>query len=185
MVDDPDYGPEAVNVADQRRDPDSHLNWIERVIRTRRECPEIGWGAWEVLDADDPALLAIRYAWNGRTLMALHNLGEAEVTASVAADDLDAEDLEEMLGRGEHRARPGGGLEVSLPRYGYRWLRGPLVAVVVGLVGAVDRDADVVGLLLATASSAGRRGRRGAGGRPSRRGAWAARRPCARTRRSS
>jgi maltose alpha-D-glucosyltransferase/alpha-amylase len=125
VVDDPDYAPAAVNVADQRRDPDSHLNWIERVIRTRRECHEIGWGAWEVLEADDPALLAIRYRWNGRTLLALHNLGRTKVTAGMAADDLAAEALEEVLGRGEHGPRPGGGLEVSLPRYGYRWLRSP------------------------------------------------------------
>jgi trehalose synthase len=125
VVDDPDYAPAAVNVADQRRDPDSHLNWIERVIRTRKECHEVGWGAWEVLEADDPALLAIRYRWSGRTLLALHNLGGSRVTAGLAADDLDAGALEEVLGRGEHGPRPGGGLEVRLPRYGYRWLRSP------------------------------------------------------------
>ncbi|HEX2397105.1 MAG TPA: alpha-glucosidase C-terminal domain-containing protein, partial [Solirubrobacteraceae bacterium] len=117
------FGPEHVNVRDQSRDPDSHLNWTEHVIRTRKECPEIGWGAWEVLDADDPAVLAIRYRWNRRTLLALHNHGEKKVTAGLAADDLDAERLEEVLGGGEHGPRPGGGLEISLPRYGYRWLR--------------------------------------------------------------
>jgi hypothetical protein len=37
-------GYEKVNVADQRRDQDSLLNWMERLIRRRRECPEIGWG---------------------------------------------------------------------------------------------------------------------------------------------
>ena len=56
------------------------------------------------------------------------------------------------------------------------------VAVVVGLVGAVHRHADVGGLLVASASSASRRARRGAAARPSRRGAWAARRRAARTR---
>ena len=28
----------------QRRDPDSLLNWFERLIRRRRECPELGFG---------------------------------------------------------------------------------------------------------------------------------------------
>jgi trehalose synthase len=123
VVDDPAFAPEAVNVADQRRDPDSLLNWIGRVIRTRRECHEIGWGAWEVLDAGDPALLAIRYEWNRRTLVALFNLGEAEASGTIALEGLDGDALEEVLGRGEHGPRPGGGLEVRLPRYGYRWLR--------------------------------------------------------------
>ena len=39
------WGPERVNVAAQRRDPGSLLNWMERLIRRRRECPELGWGA--------------------------------------------------------------------------------------------------------------------------------------------
>jgi maltose alpha-D-glucosyltransferase / alpha-amylase len=33
-----------INVAAQRRDPDSFLNWTARMIRLRKECPEIGWG---------------------------------------------------------------------------------------------------------------------------------------------
>ena len=123
VVDDPAYGPEAVNVADQRRDPDSLLNWMERVIRTRKDCPEIGWGTWQVLDASHPALLALRYDWEGRTLLAVHNLGGADAAGEIDAEGLDVEALEELLGRGDHRPRPGGRLEVSLPRYGYRWLR--------------------------------------------------------------
>ena len=43
VVGDPIYGYAQVNVADQRRDPNSLLNWTERLIRTRKECPEIGW----------------------------------------------------------------------------------------------------------------------------------------------
>ena len=25
------------------------LNWMERLVRRRRECPELGWGDWAVL----------------------------------------------------------------------------------------------------------------------------------------
>ena len=35
----PGSGPSAVNVAAQRRDPESLLNWFERLIRRRRESP--------------------------------------------------------------------------------------------------------------------------------------------------
>ncbi len=38
------FGFEHLNVADQRRDPNSMLNWTERLIRMRKEAPEIGWG---------------------------------------------------------------------------------------------------------------------------------------------
>ena len=33
----------------QRRDPNSLLNWMERMIRMRKEVPEIGWGDFVVL----------------------------------------------------------------------------------------------------------------------------------------
>src|SRR6188474_1864383 len=68
------FGPMAVNVAAQRRDPDSLLNWMERLIRRRRETPEIGWGAWKVLDSRLPTVLAHRNDWEGRTFVAIHNL---------------------------------------------------------------------------------------------------------------
>ena len=77
------FGPMAVNVAAQRRDPDSLLNWMERLIRRRRETPEIGWGAWKVLDARLPAVLAHRSDWDGRTFVAIHNLSEEPCVARV------------------------------------------------------------------------------------------------------
>ena len=44
MIAEGPFGYEQVNVADQRREPSSLLNWTERLIRMRKECPEIGWG---------------------------------------------------------------------------------------------------------------------------------------------
>ena len=60
VVDDPIYGYLNVNVADQRRDPHSLLNWMERVIRMRRECPEISWGDWKALNVRNDHVLALR-----------------------------------------------------------------------------------------------------------------------------
>src|SRR3712207_6749471 len=52
------FGYPRVNVADQKRDPASLLNWMERMIRARKECPEIGWGAWQILETSSPQVLA-------------------------------------------------------------------------------------------------------------------------------
>lgn len=43
-----------VNVDRQRRDPNSLLNWTVRMIRLRKECPEIGWGEWTALPISPP-----------------------------------------------------------------------------------------------------------------------------------
>src|SRR5712672_4441541 len=43
------YGFEHVNAAIQRRYPESLLNWTERIIRMRKEVPEVGWGDFAVI----------------------------------------------------------------------------------------------------------------------------------------
>ena len=48
------YGYEHVNAAEQRRDPNSLLNWTERIIRMRKEVPEIGWGDFSVAATPRP-----------------------------------------------------------------------------------------------------------------------------------
>jgi maltose alpha-D-glucosyltransferase / alpha-amylase len=55
------YGYEHVNAARQRRDPNSMLNWTERIVRMRKEVPEVGWGDFKVLSLRDPAILISRY----------------------------------------------------------------------------------------------------------------------------
>jgi hypothetical protein len=39
------------------------LNWTARMIRMRKECPEIGWGEWSIVDAGSPSVAAMRYRW--------------------------------------------------------------------------------------------------------------------------
>ena len=64
---------EHVNAAEQRRDPNSLLNWTERIIRMRKEVPEIGWGDFDVLPTRDPAVLAMRYDWRNNSVLFVHN----------------------------------------------------------------------------------------------------------------
>ena len=78
VIDDAVYGYERVNVAAQRRDPDSLLNWTERMIRTRKECPEISWGDFAVLRTNAPEVLAMRYDWRDTSLVTLHNFSSAQ-----------------------------------------------------------------------------------------------------------
>jgi trehalose synthase len=113
------FGYEHVNVAAQRREPDSLLNWMERLIRRRRECPELGWGEWALLDQDDPAVLAHRADWGGSTIVAVHNLaGRAtEATLALEADGV----LVDLFGTDELAL--DGTLTLPLAPYGYRWFR--------------------------------------------------------------
>src|SRR5207248_4797814 len=64
----------SINAADQRRDPESLLNWTERIIRMRKEVPEIGWGQFDIVDTGDPAVLALHYTWLDNRVLVVHNL---------------------------------------------------------------------------------------------------------------
>lgn len=39
-------------MAIQRRDPQSLLNWTGRIIRMRKEVPEVGWGDFAVVPTE-------------------------------------------------------------------------------------------------------------------------------------
>jgi trehalose synthase len=105
------------NVMDQRRDPDSLLNWMERVIRRRKECPELGWGTVTVLSDKGPTLVH-RCDWDGATVIAAHNLGDKPAKITLPEDD-GWTVLEDLLGTAD--AKPGE--QITLEPYGYRWLR--------------------------------------------------------------
>ena len=119
------FGPMAVNVADQRRDPESLLNWMERVIRRRRETPELGWGRLVLLDAGHPAVLAHRSEWEDSSVIAIHNLSPDPRTVRVDVRPPDGHDeLTDLLDQGANVPHlDQGSLELKVDGYGYRWFR--------------------------------------------------------------
>jgi maltose alpha-D-glucosyltransferase/alpha-amylase len=116
--------PGDVNVARQRRDPDALVNWMERLIRRRKECPELGWGVCTLLDADVASVLAHRSDWEDSTIVAVHNLGGRRVrTAFVVEDAGEDAVLVDLFGDDDRRVGDGGRVKLELPRYGARWYR--------------------------------------------------------------
>jgi maltose alpha-D-glucosyltransferase/alpha-amylase len=119
------YGFEHINVAEQRRDPNSFLNWSERVIRMRGEVPEIGWGDFIVLRTGTPTVLALRYDWRRNAVVFLHNLSASprEIAFSCGAEATPRERLVNLLAEDHSTADERGRHRVLLEAYGYRWYR--------------------------------------------------------------
>jgi glycosidase len=120
------FGSLGVNVADQRRDPNSILNWFERLIRRRRETPEFGWGSMTLLEtAGDTAIMAHRCDWEGGSVVAIHNLSAEPRHATVNLADVEDVDRVIDLLDGSTPARPlaDPALECKLDGYGFSWLR--------------------------------------------------------------
>ena len=120
LVEDGPFGFREVNVTRQRRDPGSLLNWMERLIRRRRECPELGWGEWTLLDAGDPAVFAQRSDWKGSTIVAVHSFAGRDSSAQLVLGDDGM--LIDLFGD-EDREVNAGEVAFDLPPYGARWFR--------------------------------------------------------------
>jgi maltose alpha-D-glucosyltransferase/alpha-amylase len=123
VIADPIYGYSRVNVETQRRDPLSLLNWIERKIRMRRECPEISWGDWRILDPGTPGVLVMRYDWRGHSLVILHNFTPKSRVARLTAEGVGDTQLIDLLAADHSDADEHGRYAVQLEPYAYRWFR--------------------------------------------------------------
>ncbi|HEX6654199.1 MAG TPA: alpha-amylase family protein [Thermoleophilaceae bacterium] len=120
LVEEGPFSYREVNVASQRRDPHSLHNWMERLIRRRRECPEFGWGTWSVLDAGDDAVFAHRCDWEDSTVVAVHNLAGRDASAHLVLG-VDGELVD--LFEDEDLDLDAGELTLELDPYGCRWFR--------------------------------------------------------------
>ncbi len=119
------FGFEHVNAAQQRRDPNSMLNWMERIIRMRKEVPEVGWGDFTILATRDPAVLAIRYDWRNNSVLFVHNLASTprEVAFSSGVAGEAGRVLVNLLSEDHSHARKDGKHHLMLEAFAYRWYR--------------------------------------------------------------
>jgi glycosidase len=118
------FSPDHVNVADQRNDPESLLNFIRLLITRYRACPELGWGRLELIEQPHTQVLVHRMTWDDASLIALHNLGPDAVTVPFTLPDTDPDcELTDLLQTGSTTPGKHGETEVDLDGYGYRWLR--------------------------------------------------------------
>ncbi len=123
VIDDPEYGYAEVNVAEQRRDTDSMLNWTERMIRMRKECPEVSWGTFRVLRTSAPAVLALLYDWRDTSLVTLHNFSNRAQTVRFTVGRRNDALLVEVFDSHHSRADNDGAHRVRLDGYAWRWYR--------------------------------------------------------------
>src|SRR5580700_3456522 len=117
------YGFEHVNVAAQRRDPNSLMNWMERIIRMRKETPEIGWGDFSFISAQATDILIMRYDWRDNSVIVVHNLSPIPREISFSADNSQREacSLINLLSDDHSQPTEGNKHLILLEPYGYRW----------------------------------------------------------------
>ena len=140
VINDRVYGYNRLNVNDQRRDTESLLNWTERIVRMRKQCPEISWGDFVVLRTNVPQVLALRYDWRNTSLVTLHNFTDERQRVRVAPGSATGGVLVDVFDGHHSKAHNDGAHRISLGPYDWRWFR----------VGAADNVLNRSDLDLAT-----------------------------------
>jgi maltose alpha-D-glucosyltransferase/alpha-amylase len=118
-----EFGYQKVNFDAQIRDKGSLLNWLERAIRARKECPEFGYGKWELIDTDEPSVFAHRCIWDESVVLALHNLANKEVSVKLNFSGNGERQLYDLLSDQLYDIQDDLSQEIDLGPYGYRWFR--------------------------------------------------------------
>ncbi|GAB3960956.1 alpha-amylase family protein [Spirosoma harenae] len=117
------YGYPKVNVAAQQADSTSLLNQVTKLARLRKQCPEIGWGTWKLLDTGSQHVLAIQYDWQGRSLVMIHNFSPEPQPCAIATSLKANRSLINLSTKQPSQVDAKGGYAVQLPGYGYSWFR--------------------------------------------------------------
>ncbi len=119
VIDESPYDYTTINVERQRNDESSLLQWTERMVRLRKSCPEISFGDWEIVDTGNNNVLTIKYQWNGKYLLVVHNFSDKESTVKLPAD-LKDQKFKNLLDNpnAQFNAIPN---ELQLAGYDYRW----------------------------------------------------------------
>jgi maltose alpha-D-glucosyltransferase/alpha-amylase len=124
VIDDDEYGFSRVNVDAQQLDAGSLLNWFQRALLTRRECPEFGIGECHYVDTGDRAVLALVHDAPSGAVLAVVNLGSTERTVDLGPQkESDGDAPMEVFADREY---PAVGVDLQgivVAGYGYRWIR--------------------------------------------------------------
>jgi maltose alpha-D-glucosyltransferase/alpha-amylase len=125
ILTDGDYGFERVSVAAQRNDPDSLLNWLAALIRTRRECPEIGAGRCRVIDTGNDAILALRFddLDHESAVVVLNNLSPDRQSVMLDLSEREIATATGLLADRRYEPLDAKSTRIRINGFGFRWLR--------------------------------------------------------------
>lgn len=112
-----------INVNDQRSDPDSFLNWMERAVRTRKICPEFGWGEYKLVETEYPSILLHYCEWNNELAMAVHNFSDEPARIQLKIKEIDTKHLLKIFEQSKNTNFDQETGSLELGRYGYCWFR--------------------------------------------------------------
>jgi maltose alpha-D-glucosyltransferase/alpha-amylase len=120
---DPIYGYEAVNVEAQNRDRSSLLNWMRRMLQTRKQSQAFGRGTMKFIRPGNRKVLVYLREYGEDTILCVANLARSAQPVELDLSPFKGTVPIEMLGRTPFP--PVGELPymLTLPSYGFYWFK--------------------------------------------------------------
>jgi maltose alpha-D-glucosyltransferase/alpha-amylase len=118
-----EYGFEQVSAGAMRGDRNSLLNWMAGLIRTRRECGEIGAGSWRALDLGTDAVLGLRHDLGDSSVIVLSNLSPNRHTVTLALPETEYATITDLYCDRVYGAIDPDRPKIRMEGFGYRWMR--------------------------------------------------------------
>lgn len=123
VIDDETYGYQRVNVAAQRRDPDSLLHKMRQMIRIRKAHAAFGRGEIHFLEVENRAVLAYLRTYKDEAILVVQNLSPEAQTAHLDLRAFAGIRPVDLWGQDELPPCSVEPYTMNLGRYQYRWLR--------------------------------------------------------------
>ncbi len=120
---DPVYGYQAVNVEAETRDASSMLHWMKRMIEVRKQHPVFGTGTFEVVNCENPSVLAYVRQQGDDTILCVNNLSRFAQPAELPLQRYDGRQPIELLGRVPFPRVGELPYFVTLAPYGFYWFQ--------------------------------------------------------------
>ncbi|MCU0521848.1 MAG: maltose alpha-D-glucosyltransferase [Anaerolineae bacterium] len=123
VIENGEYGYTKVNVAAQEDNPSSLLNWMRGVLSVRKQHLAFGRGSLNLLEPENPAILAYIRAYDGEVILVINNLSPEPQDVALDLSAYKCIELTDLFTGVNAEAPPSGLWSFSVDRYGYRWMR--------------------------------------------------------------
>ncbi len=123
LIDSGKYDYKKLNVSMQQKDPGSFLNWMERLISTRKHCPQLSFGECSLLDNDCGSVLSFCNQWESEAIVILINLKSETCKVKVDTGKFNFGSLSELFSNEDYEPVKNIKKEIDLTAFGYRWFK--------------------------------------------------------------
>ncbi|HEY9737617.1 MAG TPA: maltose alpha-D-glucosyltransferase [Trichocoleus sp.] len=121
LIVDAEYHYSTVNVEAQRANPNSLLNWMKRLIATRKRFQALGQGDFQMLHPDNRKVLAFTRTLDDEQILVVANLSRFVQTVQLDLTGFKGRVPVEIFGRTEFPAVDEQPYFLSLSPYGFYW----------------------------------------------------------------